>query len=228
MGVAHFTLDLRPRDEGGDRVDHDHIDGVGSHEKFADLQCLLTGVGLTDQHLVDVDPELLGPRRIERMFRIDERCDATALLGVRRHGQGEGRLTGGLRPEDLDHASLGQTTSTEGEIETQRAGRRAGDTRQMVAVELHDRALAVGLLDLAEGPIERLLPAGVDRLLVRSSARRGFLGRGLLHRGPPLRRLRVVLGFQRRLGHVVLAFHCRVRGVSCAILRGSAAGIPAR
>src|SRR5690606_10179493 len=39
--VAHLAFDLSARDEGGDRVDHDHIHRVGADEQFADLQGLL-------------------------------------------------------------------------------------------------------------------------------------------------------------------------------------------
>ena len=38
--VAHLALDLGPRDQGGDRVDDDHVDGVGADEQFADLEGL--------------------------------------------------------------------------------------------------------------------------------------------------------------------------------------------
>ena len=57
QGIAHITLDLRAGDEGGDAIDHYDVDGVGAYERLADLQRLLAGIWLGDQHVLDVDAE---------------------------------------------------------------------------------------------------------------------------------------------------------------------------
>ena len=51
--VAHLAFDFRPRDQGGDGVDDDDVDGVGADEQLADLQRLLAGVGLGDEQVVE-------------------------------------------------------------------------------------------------------------------------------------------------------------------------------
>jgi hypothetical protein len=48
---------------------------------------------------------------------VDERADAAAALRLRDHVVDEGRLTGGLRAEDLDHAAAGQPTHAERDVE---------------------------------------------------------------------------------------------------------------
>ena len=60
MGVAHVPFDLGPRGERGHRVHHHHVDGAGAHQSFTDLQPLLAGVRLRNQHRVDVHPQSAG------------------------------------------------------------------------------------------------------------------------------------------------------------------------
>ena len=47
--VAHLALDLGPGHQGRHRVDHDQIHRARAHQRVADLERLLTVVGLTDQ-----------------------------------------------------------------------------------------------------------------------------------------------------------------------------------
>ena len=60
MAVAHLALQLGPRHQGGDRVDHQHVDRARAHQRVGDLQRLLAGVGLADQQVIDIDAELAG------------------------------------------------------------------------------------------------------------------------------------------------------------------------
>ena len=53
--------------------------------------------------LVDVDADALGIRGVHGVFGIDERADAARLLGLGDDVVDERGLTGGLRPEHLDH-----------------------------------------------------------------------------------------------------------------------------
>ena len=82
VAVAHLALDLGPRHQRGDRVDDDEVDRAGADQHVGDLQRLLAGVGLRDQQRVDVDAELLGVLRVERVLGVDERRDAAGLLRV--------------------------------------------------------------------------------------------------------------------------------------------------
>ncbi len=81
VAVAHFAFDFRPRDQGGHRVDDDHVDGVGADEQFADFQRLLAGIGLGDQQIVELDAQPLGPGGIEGVLGVDERRHAAESSG---------------------------------------------------------------------------------------------------------------------------------------------------
>ena len=54
VAVPHLSVDLRLRDEGRDRVDHDDIDRAAAHEDLDDLERLLAGVRLRDEQLLGV------------------------------------------------------------------------------------------------------------------------------------------------------------------------------
>ncbi len=75
MAVAHLALDLRARHQSGDRIDDEDVDRVGADQGVGDLQRLLARVGLRDDQIVDVDAELAGVDRIERMLGVDEGGD---------------------------------------------------------------------------------------------------------------------------------------------------------
>jgi hypothetical protein len=78
--IAHLAFEFGLRAQRRNRIDDDDVDAAGAHERVGDLERLLTGVGLGDQHLVDIDAELLRVRRIERVFGIDIGGDAALLL----------------------------------------------------------------------------------------------------------------------------------------------------
>jgi hypothetical protein len=94
--------------KGRHRIDHQHVDRAGAHQRVADFQRLLAGVGLRDQEFVDVDAELSGIDRIERVFGIDEGADAALLLALGHRVQRQRGLAGGFRPVDFDHPALGR------------------------------------------------------------------------------------------------------------------------
>ncbi len=100
-----------------------HIDGARAHQRIGDLERLLAGIGLRDQQLIDIDAELPGIARIERMLGIDERRDAAALLRFGDDVLGERGLARAFRPEDLDDAPARHAADAEREIEPQRARR---------------------------------------------------------------------------------------------------------
>ena len=82
--VAHLAFELGARHQRGDRIDHQHVDGAGAHQRVGDFQRLLAGVGLRDQKVVDIDAELPGIDGIERVFGVDEGADAAASSAPRR------------------------------------------------------------------------------------------------------------------------------------------------
>ena len=157
MGVAHLALDLGPGREGGHRVDHHDVDGAGAHEHVGDLERLLARVGLGDEQLVDVDADGPGVDRVHGVLGVDVGADAAVALGLGHDVHGEGGLAGGLRAVDLGDPAAGQAADAEGEVEGQGAGGDRVDRHRALLAHLHDRALAVLLLDAGEAQLEGLL-----------------------------------------------------------------------
>jgi hypothetical protein len=159
VSVAHLSLDLGPRYERGDRVDHHDVERAGPNEHVRDLERLLARVGLRDEELVDVHAEPLRVRRIERVLRIDERGDPALALRLGDHVETDRRLARALGAEDLDDAPARDPPDAERDVERERT---RGDHRDAgahgVLAELHHRALAVLLLDLRERDVEHLVP----------------------------------------------------------------------
>ena len=158
MDVAHLAVELGARHQGGDRVDHQDVDGAGAHQGIGDLQRLLAGVGLGDQQLIDVDAELAGIDRIEGVFGVDEGAGAAQLLGLTDDVERHRRLPRGFGPVDLDHPAPRQAADAKRDVEPKRAaGDGLGFDDACAFSELHDRALAEGPFDLAQRGVECLL-----------------------------------------------------------------------
>ncbi len=90
------------------------------------------------------------------MLGVDDGGDAPAALRLSGDGERESGLTGGFRAEDLDDSAAGDALAAEGKVQRDGAGGDARDRQVGVLVELHDRALAEGLLDLPDGLAEGL------------------------------------------------------------------------
>ena len=94
---------------------------------------------------------------IHRVLRVDERADAAAALGLGDHVVDERRLSGRLRPEDLDHAAAREAADTERHVERQRPRGDGADRDLGLVVHLHHGALAELALDLSQSCVESLL-----------------------------------------------------------------------
>ncbi len=94
QAVTHVAFEFSARRQGRDRVDDEHVDGAGSHQRIGDLQGLLAGVRLGNQKLVNIDTQLAGVDRIDRMLGVDETADAAGFLGLGNNVEREGRLAG--------------------------------------------------------------------------------------------------------------------------------------
>ena len=98
------------------------------------------------------------------MLGVDEGRDAADLLRLRDDVQGERRLAGGLRPEDLDDAAAGQPADAERPVEADGAGRDGVNGRDgVLAAKPHDGSFAELFLDLADGHFDGLHAFFVDR-----------------------------------------------------------------
>ena len=93
LRLAHLALDLGLGRERRDRVDDDDVDGTGAHQHVGDLKRLLAVVRLRDQEVVDLDAQLAGVLRIERVLGVDEGRGAAHLLHFGDHLQRERGLT---------------------------------------------------------------------------------------------------------------------------------------
>ena len=153
--------------------------------------------GCDDQQLVDVDAELLGIDRVERVLGVDEGADAALALLLGEHVQRERGLARALGPVDLDDAALGQPADAERDVEADRAGRDRLDVEGGRRSEAHDRALAEAALDLRQ--------RGFERLLLVHAASFGKIHHGRVHASPLIPQLsdRGNRGFRSRLVHLV-------------------------
>ena len=127
LRLAHLALDLGLGHEGRDRVDDDHVDRAGADEHLGDLEGLLAVVGLGDEQVVGVDAELLGVLGVERVLGVDEGREAAGLLGLGDDLEGERRLAGRLRAEDLDDAAARDAADAERGVDAR--GSRSGSRR---------------------------------------------------------------------------------------------------
>ena len=94
MRVAHLTFDFGAWRQGRHRVDHDHVDRTGADQHVANLERLLTCIGLRDQQLVDVDTNRLGVDRVHGVLGIDVGAHAAVALRFSHDVHRQGRLTG--------------------------------------------------------------------------------------------------------------------------------------
>ena len=155
MAVAHLAFEFGARHQRRDRIDDEHVDRPGAHQRVGDLERLLAGIGLRDQQIVDIDPELFGIDRVERVLGVDKGAGAAALLRLGDDVQRQRRLARAFRAVNLDDAAARQAADAERDIEPERAGRDHVDVRRGLArAELHDRALAESALDLAERRVQ--------------------------------------------------------------------------
>ena len=120
MAVAHFAFQLGARHQGGDVVNHQHVDRAGADQRVGDLQPLLAGIGLPDQQVVDIDAELAGIDRVERVFGVDEGADAAALLRLGDGVQSEGGLARAFRAVNFDHTAARQAADAKREVQAER------------------------------------------------------------------------------------------------------------
>ena len=156
MGITHLTLQFGPWHQRRDGVDDKNIDGTGPHKRVGNLKRLFTGVRLRDQQLVNINAKLAGIGRVERVFSIDEGTVATVLLRLGNSVQRQRCLARGFRAVDLDDPAFRKPADTKANVQTERAGRDGLNIHDRFALpELHHRALAERLLDLADGRLER-------------------------------------------------------------------------
>ena len=150
--IAHLAFDFRLRRERGDRVDHHDVNRARPHQHVGNFQCLLAGIGLRHQQIVDLDPQLLGVHRIERVLGIDKRRGAAMALRRGNDGQRQRGFSRRLRSEDLNHAAARNAAHAERDVEAKGTG---GNRIHLVGgagiAQAHHRALAKLLFGSGSG-----------------------------------------------------------------------------
>jgi len=96
-----WTLDLGLGNQGGHRVHHHQVHRPRSHQDLDDLEGLLAGVGLGDEEVVHVHPELPGVLDVEGVLGIDVGRHPARLLDVGHQVEAERGLAGRLGAVDL-------------------------------------------------------------------------------------------------------------------------------
>ena len=119
IAVAHFALDLGPGHQCRHRVHHNDVDSAGAHQRLRNFQSLLAGVRLGNEHIVNIHAQRPGIGGVQRVLGVHKGNLAALFLGLRRHMEGKGRLTRGLRPVDLHNAPSRQSAHAQRHIQRQ-------------------------------------------------------------------------------------------------------------
>src|SRR5262245_49440427 len=99
------------------------------------------------------------------MFGVDIGAHAAVLLRFGDDLQRQRRLAGSFRTVNFDHPAARHTADTERDVESERTGRNGLHVFDYSAfAELHDRAFAELLFDLAYGEVDCLFTIYVHRL----------------------------------------------------------------
>ena len=118
-GIAHLAFNFCARRQRRDRVDHYHVHRTRADERICNLQRLLAGIWLGDEHGVDVHTDSRRIVRVQRVLRVHE-CDLTAaLLRLRHNVKRQRRLTGGFRPVNLNDSALRHAADAERRVQSQ-------------------------------------------------------------------------------------------------------------
>ena len=155
--VPHLALDLRPGHQGGHRVHHHHVQRAGADQGLGDLQGLLAGVRLGDQHIVNVHPQGPGVGGVQGVLRVHEGHLAPGLLGLGHDVEGQGGLAGGLGAVDLDDPPPGHAADAQGQIQGQGPGGDDFHVQVGLVPQAHDGALAIYFLDILHGGLDGFL-----------------------------------------------------------------------
>ena len=157
VGIAHLALDLGPRRQRRHRVDDQDVERTGADQHVGDLECLLTGVRLRDEEVVDVDPDGPGVDRVHGVLGVDVGADAAVALRLGDRVHGQRGLPRRLGTVDLHDAPPGQAADAQRQVQGEGAGGNRLDVHPDVVAHAHDRALAELLLDLPQRGVQRLL-----------------------------------------------------------------------
>ena len=148
MGVTHLALNFCTRHEGGHRVNHQDVNGTASYQHIRNFKRLFTGVGLSNEQIVTIDPESFGICGIKRMFRIDKSGNAVFLLGFGYRMQRKRGFTGSFGAVYFNTSSPGQPADSQRLIEGKRTGRNNRHIDYRTAPQFHNGTFTKLTFDL--------------------------------------------------------------------------------
>ena len=152
VGVAHFAVQLGLGNKGGDRVDHQDVDGAGADQRLGDFEGLLARIGLGNQQVVDIHAQLFGVAGVEGVLGVDKSRQAAGALGLGNDLQGDGGFARRLGAEDLSHAAAGNAAHAQRGVEADGSGGDNRDGQQGFArAEPDNRPFSKLFFDLCKG-----------------------------------------------------------------------------
>ena len=159
MRIAHFTFQLSPRDKSGHRINHQNINRARTHQCIGDLERLLARIGLGNQEIININAQLFGIGRIQRMLGINNRTGAPGLLRFSNNMQSQCGFTGTFRPVNFCNTPTGQPANAKANIQADRACRYRGNPvmELALAIKLHNRAFTECTFDLPQRGIKGFL-----------------------------------------------------------------------
>ena len=150
MVVPHFAVDFRLRNESGDRVDDDEIDGSRTHQGFGDIESLFARIGLGNQKLINVDSQVAGIDRVKSVLRVNKGSHSALFLRFGNGVEGKGRFSRRLRSVDFDDASARESANSECHIQLDAARRDDWNILFWLSSQRHDGTLAEILFNLCD------------------------------------------------------------------------------
>ena len=117
MRVADFAFDFRFRRQCRHGVNDDNVYCARTRQGVTDFQCLLAGVRLGAQQVIDIDAQFTCIDWVQRVFSIDKRTSFTFALGCGDHLQRQRGFTGRFRSVDFDDTAHRQTTCPKRDIQ---------------------------------------------------------------------------------------------------------------
>ena len=89
LRLTHIAFELGAGNQGGHRIDHNHIQRTASDQGVRDFERLFTVVGLRDQHLVNFHPKFAGIAHVQGVFRVNIGAGAISFLRLSNDVQSE-------------------------------------------------------------------------------------------------------------------------------------------
>ena len=93
MRIAHFAVNFRSRNKSGNRVNNYNINRPGTNKLFGYLKRLFTVVRLRNKKRININAEIYGINRVERMLCVNKSRDSAGFLAFGNTVKREGRFT---------------------------------------------------------------------------------------------------------------------------------------